>query len=71
MPPVCVYLVCTSCLLTSGGNAHVQNGVSGSYMDAIYEIVAHESEMDEVYQGKLLRLVEFVSSLDMSAKQHN
>ena len=26
----------------SGGTAHVQNGISGSYVDAIFEVVEHE-----------------------------
>ena len=29
-------------VLSRGATARVQNGVSGSYMDAVFELVAHE-----------------------------
>ena len=40
-------MVRTSCPrgLGGGGNARVQNGVSGRYTHAVFELVAHEESM--------------------------
>ena len=55
-------------LLSSPNKAHVQNGVSSSYMDAVFKLMAHqESEiwtsLPQFYQESLttaLRLAKFV-----------
>ena len=65
-----VYLVCESHFIP-GITARVQNGFSGSYMDAVFELVVHEeseswTSLQQFYQGRPTtapRLVEFVYPL--------
>ena len=44
--------------------ARVPNGISGSYMDAVFELVAHESQRSgQVYNTVLLRKAYYSSQV--------